>query len=110
MGGPKHFLFYEGTAEIQQGFKLPLKKAKFLAKQQPICVNQNVWLEEFFCERHGKMWLLISRSQQGEITSRPATREDWNRTSNTFNPDRPNCSVSDFTCRMSRGSSLRLIE
>lgn len=108
VGGRKYFLFYEGTAEIQQGFKLPHKKAKFLAQQNPVCVNQNVWLEEFFCEADGNIWMHISRSQQGEISSRPAKREDWKRTSHTPNPDRPTCSVSDYTYRMSRRSSPSL--
>lgn len=107
VGGQKYYLFYQGTTEIQKEFKLTHKKAEFLAKQNPVCVNQNVWLEEFFCEEHGKVWLYVSRSQQGEISTRPAKREDWERTSRPLNPDRPNCSVSDFTYRMSRGTSPR---
>ncbi|MEM8778763.1 MAG: hypothetical protein AAGF26_07815 [Cyanobacteria bacterium P01_G01_bin.49] len=110
IGGPKYYLFYEGASDIQHGFKLSHKKAKFLATQNPVCVNQNVWLEEFFCEEHGHIWIHMCRSDEGKISSRPAKREDWKRTSQTINPDRPTCSVSDFTYRMSRRASPHLCQ
>ncbi len=110
VGGRKYYLFYHGTSEIQSGFKLTHKKAKFLAHQNPVCVNQNVWLEEFFCEKHGTTWMHVSRLDQGTLLSRPARREDWQRTSHTENPDRPGFSVSDFTYQMSRGSHPKHIQ
>lgn len=108
VGGRKYYLFYHGASEIQSAFKLTHKKAKFLAQQNPVCVNQNLWLEEFFCEKDGKIWMHISRLDHGEIISRPAKREDWKRTSHTPNPDRPTCSVSEFSYKMSRRSDPNL--
>ncbi|MEA5510576.1 hypothetical protein VB715_12450 [Crocosphaera sp. UHCC 0190] len=109
VGGHKYFIFYQGKSEIQHGFGLTPKKASFLATQNPIWVDRDVWLEEFFCEGHGKIWMRLSRSEEGKITTRLARREDWKRTTSTPDPDTPNCSVSEFTYRMSRRSHPNLI-
>lgn len=103
VGGTKHFIFYQGKSPIQKSFNLSAKKASFLAAQSPVCVDRQVWLEEFFCEKDGKIWLRLSKSEAG-LECRPAIREDWTQTTSTIEPDRPNCSVSEFTYRMSRNS------
>jgi hypothetical protein len=103
VGSPKYYLFYQGKAEIQKGFNLSAKNASFLANQQDTCVDLNVWLEEFFCETDGQIWMHLSQNEQKAIASRLATAEDWQRTTKTFDPDKPHSSVSEFTLRMSRG-------
>ena len=40
-------------------------------------VNHNVWLENFFCEEHGKILMSVSVSEPGKLSGRPATEEDW---------------------------------
>jgi hypothetical protein len=108
-GSPKHYIYHEGKLEIQQGFNLTAKKASFLAAQNRTQLNQNIWLEDFFCELDGKIWLLVSR-KDGEISYRLAVQEDWLRSTKTINPDYRNCSVSEYTSKFSRGSSTKLLK
>lgn len=104
VGSPKHYLYYQGTQEIQQGFGLTAQKARFLSAQNEVWVDRQVWLEEFFCEEHGKMWLRLFRSEEGLLWAKPAERKDWQRVSRALDPDRPQCGVSEFTYRASRRS------
>jgi hypothetical protein len=102
VGREKYQIFYTGKTEIQKGMGVTGKKASFLAAQKQAHVASNVWLEEFFCEEHGQIWLHLTKTQEGAFLMRLATREDWQRTNRTPNPERPNPSVSEFTYRLSR--------
>ena len=102
-GFNKYCLFYQGKEEIQKGFQLTSKKAALVAQQQTVIVDRQVWLEDFLCENDGKIWLCLSNKEEGKnISYRLATEQDWEHTSHTPDPNRPNCSVSEFTYRMSR--------
>lgn len=102
LGSQKYHLFYKNKTEMRENLRISAKNAAFLAAQQSTCVDQNVWLEEFFCGEHGTMWLKISRQESGELASQLAQREDWQKTHKTFNPDCIHFSVSEYSYRMSR--------
>lgn len=106
LGSPKHFIFYSQASEIQQHTNISRKNAAFLANKGTY-VDKNAWIEEFFCGEHGKLWLKLSRNNDGISASLAATK-DWQQTTRTINPDHPNPSVSEFTYRMShqRGKKL----
>jgi hypothetical protein len=108
LGSSKHYLFYQSATEIRQNLQLSAKKAAFLANQNSTYLDSNIWLEEFFCPTHGKMWLRLSRQNQPELAYRQATREDWRQTNKTYDPTNPNPSVSEFSYRMSRKSYYQL--
>lgn len=40
-------------------------------------VNQNVWLEDFFCEEDGTILMCVSSLEQGRLALREAQRIDW---------------------------------
>lgn len=103
LGSLKYHLFYQELSEIRKHLGLTRKNASFWAAQNKGYIDNNCWLEEFFCEEDGKMWLRVSQKADGTLVSCPATRNDWNRTFYTIDPDCPNPSVSEFTYRMSRG-------
>lgn len=102
-GFNKYYLFHHGKEEIQKGLQLTSKKATFVAQQNPVVVDRQIWLEDFDCEKDGKIWLCLCNKQEGGVISyRLATEQDWEHTSRTPDPNRPNCSVSEFTYRISR--------
>lgn len=105
-GKPKHYVYYQGKSEIQKGFNLTAKKAGFLAQQNQAWVDRSIWIEEFFCTEHGKIWMHLSQSQKGQFQTRLAIREDWQRVSGKPDPDFPHCGISEFTYRMSRGQQF----
>lgn len=106
LGSQKHFLFYQGAAEITQFLGMTRKKATLLATQG-IYVDRQSWLEEFMCGEDGRMWLLL-QSIEGQVTSKLAQDRDWKRTAGTIDPTVPNASVSEFTYRMSRQTDGQL--
>lgn len=101
LGSPKHFVFYVGAAEIQQNVNMPHKSAMFLANKGAY-VDSNSWIEEFFCGDHGKLWMKVTRKTDNTLVTTLATSKDWQQTTGTIQPERPNPSVSEFTYRMSR--------
>jgi hypothetical protein len=108
LGSPKHYLFFIGAEEVKQQFNLSRKVSALLTAQEPVQVDQNTWLEEFFCESHGRMWLVVKKSEDGTLQSlRVANKGDWQRSVTTYDPDLPNASVGEFSYRMSRGKKLR---
>ena len=106
LNGPKHRLFYNGADEISKNVSIPHRKAAFLAAKGPY-VDEDCWVEEFFCSNHGNLWLRVRRSSNGAVSHSIARREDWSRTTGTISPDKPNASVSEFSYRMSRGVRFR---
>ncbi|BFM39399.1 hypothetical protein [Synechocystis sp. LKSZ1] len=104
-GSTKHYLYCEGVQEIQEQFQLSRKNANFLAQQSSVQLIRSAWLEEFFCAVDGKIWLLLTKAEDGTITSTPAQEQHWQRSTHTIDPNKPNPSVSEFSYRMSRKSS-----
>jgi hypothetical protein len=104
-GTGKHSLFFQGANEIQQQFGLTKKKASLLVGQSFVQVDRSTWLEEFFCQVDGKMWLKVSKDLDGTITTQVADQKHWKQSTNTIDPNKPNPSVSEFTYRMSRKSA-----
>jgi hypothetical protein len=37
------------------------------ASQNLISANRSCWLEEFYCEEHGKLWMLVSKASDGTL-------------------------------------------
>lgn len=103
LGSLKYHLFYQDITEIRKHLGLTRKNASFWIAQHSAYIDKNCWLEEFFCEEDGSMWLRVSQKADGTLVTSNATRNDWNQTFRTIDPDRPNPSVSEFTYRTSRG-------
>jgi len=106
LGSTKYHLFYEGTNEITKNTALSRKQAALVATKG-IFIDSNHWIEEFFCGEHGNLWIVIRRSQEGEISYLPAQREDWKHTTKTIDPDLRNPSVSEFSYYMSRNARVQ---
>lgn len=102
-GGPKYHLYYQGKSEIQQNLNITSKRASFIAAHNPVYVDSNVWLEEFFCKLDQKqVWMRVFKTADGQVKSQLGTEKDWERAVRTPDPDFPNSTVSEFTYRMSR--------
>lgn len=105
LGTGKHYLYYQGKQEVQEHFRLTHKKASLLAGQKYVQLDRQNWLEEFFCEQDGKLWLNIWKQADGSYQTSLAHRDHWQRSSRTIDPTKPNPSVSEFSYRMSRKSA-----
>ncbi len=101
LGSPKHFLFYLSASEIQENVRMPRRSAVFLANKGEY-IDTNSWIEEFFCDEHGKLWMKVTRKSDGKAVMILATSKDWQQTTRTIQPDAPNPSVGEFTYSMSR--------
>jgi hypothetical protein len=108
LGSPKHFLFYLEAAEIQQNVSMSRKSAAFLANRGAY-VDRNAWIEEFFCGEHGKLWMKLTKNDQGKLVATLANSKDWQQSTRTIDPNMPNPSVSEFTYRMSRQQGKKLL-
>lgn len=108
LNGEKYSLHYKEVAEIKHHLGVSRKNAMLLAAKGA-CVDANAWLEEFFCGEHGKMWMLVSKQNDGQLSARPATSEHWQRTTGTVDPSLPNPSISEFSYYMSRRTHTNLI-
>jgi hypothetical protein len=105
-GTGKHSLYFQGVAEVQSQFNLTKKKASMLVGQNSVQVDRSTWLEEFFCEVDGKMWLKVSKDLDGRMITAVAEEKHWKQSTRTIDPNKPNPSVSEFTYRMSRKSAI----
>ena len=103
-GSDKYYLHYQNTAEIQKNLNITRKKATFISSQKPVYVDRNRWIEEFFCNKHSTVWLLISRQQNGKLNSVLADEKDWRKTGKTIDPTNLNPSIGEYSYRMSRSS------
>ena len=101
LGGQRHYLYYSNAAEILTNLDVSRKKAALIAAQGAY-IDRLKWIEEFFCEDHGKLWLRLHQNEEGLISSKLAGDEDWKSSTGTIDPSTPNPSVSEFTYRMSR--------
>jgi len=109
VGSPKYYVFYNGKHEMKEGLNLSGKNAGLLAAQQSTCLDTNVWIEEFFCEEDGKVWMHLVRAESGELSVRLAQQKDWKRTVKTVDPDMPKHACSEYSNRMSRRANLNLL-
>ena len=101
-GKEKHYLFYSKASDIKDHLNISRKRANIIAENNRGYLDTNSWIEEFICEVHGKIWLLITKQADGKLEVNLAKSKDWNRTTNTINPDVSNPSVSEFSRRISR--------
>ena len=108
LGSQKHYVFYHDISEIKKNLNITRKKASFLVNQSNPYIDRNSWIEEFFCEGHGKIWMRLSKKTDGTIVALLAKSSDWECTTGTTNPNVPNPSVSEFSYRMSRGTDKTL--
>jgi hypothetical protein len=104
--GLKHNIYYESSDELRQDFKISRKNALLLFNQNKTYLKNNCWLENFFCEKHDQIWLLVSKDSDGNLVTRLADKQDWHHTTKTINPDLPNPSVSEFSYRQSRRAGI----
>ncbi|MDJ0897306.1 MAG: hypothetical protein QNJ55_00730 [Xenococcus sp. MO_188.B8] len=100
-GTSKYYLYYSGVGEIKENTNLSSKKAKLLANTRTTYIDNNKWIEGFFCSEHGALWLLVS-VQEKVYEYKLAKQKDWLKTGKTLDPENFNPSVSEFTRRMSR--------
>lgn len=105
-GGKKYHLFYRDASEIQKHLDVSYKKAQFIASRNSCYTDQNTWIEEFHCQEHSTIWLLLSKREDGTIARKLAQQQDWSRTGHTINPEFPNPSVSEFSYSMSKRASI----
>jgi hypothetical protein len=101
IGSEKHPIFFREASDFVHYLGLPRKQVA-LVMAQGGWNDRRVWIEEFFCENHGNMWLLVRNLQCGKTVAKAATEYDWKRSTGTQHPDSFNPSVSEFTQRMSR--------
>ncbi len=106
-GSPKHYIYYQEISEIQKNLNISRKKASILKNQNTVYLDRNSWIEDFFCEQHGKMWLKISCKVDRPMEVSLASKDDWKNTTGTINPNLPNPSVSEFSYYMSRKPRIR---
>lgn len=107
MGSPKHYLYYREVSEVQQQLNIPRKKASLLIAQNKTVLDRSIWIEDFVCEQHGKMWLKITNNSDRSVTVTLASDKDWEKTTGTIDPNCPNPSVSEFSYSMSRRPRLK---
>ena len=106
LGGQKHFLFYKDKNERKKELGITNKKASLLAAKASAFLDYNSWIEGFFCENDGTIWMHIAKKSDGKITSALADENNWARTTGTIDPDHPNPSVSEYSSHMSRGVKI----
>jgi len=106
LGSPKHFLFYLAASEIKQNVQMSRQSAMLLANKGEY-IDSNCWIEEFLCDKDGKLWMRVTRKSDGKLVMTLATNKDWQQTTHTIQPDRPNPSVSEFTYHMSRQTGTK---
>ena len=106
-GSPKHYIYYQEISDIQKNLNISRKKASFLKTQNTTYLDRSSWIEDFFCEQHGKMWLKISCKAERPMEVSLASEDDWKNTTGTINPNFPNPSVSEFTYFMSRKPRIK---
>lgn len=107
LGSPKHHLFYKEIPDLKRNLNISHKSAVFLATKG-VYVDHSSWIEEFFCEDHGKLWMLVRKKPDGTLDAIPATGNHWKCTTKTIDPDLPNPSVSEFSYRISRRAGIQL--
>jgi hypothetical protein len=107
VGSPKHYLYYQEISEVQEKLNLSRKKASLLIAQNNTYLDKSTWIESFFCEQHGTMWLKISHKVEQPREVSLASDDDWQKSTGTINPNIPNPSVSEYSYNMSRKPRIK---
>ncbi|MBM5800041.1 MAG: hypothetical protein FJ077_04200 [Cyanobacteria bacterium K_DeepCast_35m_m2_023] len=83
------------------------KTARLLIQHYPVLVLSNEWLEQLYCPKCGSSdWFHIAKLADDRFVVRRAPLELWQQVAHVA-PLSPNPSVSDFSRRMSRRTSLK---
>ncbi|MBW4696842.1 MAG: hypothetical protein KME03_02860 [Aphanocapsa lilacina HA4352-LM1] len=106
MPGKKHFVYSTTVEQARELLGLTKKTATLLHAATTTLVDRTRWIEEFFCPNDGAAWIACHRDKSGQVTGQVATGEQWQQTTGTVDPRRPNPSVGEFTYRNSRGIGL----
>ena len=109
VGGYK---FYQGQSKRGEALTLISEKDNFLTHSTPSLANQQVWLEEFFCEKDGKIWMYLSKSEEGVLSYQLAEQAQWRHTDRVSAPDNlcqleRFCQVLPFDRQLSSDASER---
>lgn len=60
-GGRKYYLFDYDATEVEKHLNASFEKAQFIASRDSYYVDQKTWIEEFYCQEHNTIWLLLSK-------------------------------------------------
>lgn len=85
-GGCKHYLFYADMSEINHSSKISARQRGMLVDKNAQ-IDYRKWIEKFFCRNHGKVWLLVSKSEFSHLTTRLAVSSDWQCLTGTSHKD-----------------------
>ena len=85
-GGTKHYIFYAGISQINRYSKRSPRQLGILPVKNA-CIDYKKWLEKFFCRSHGKVWLLVSKREHNNLTTRLAVLSDWQCLTGTLPKD-----------------------
>lgn len=90
LGSPERFLYYSGGAEIRQNVNMLHKSAIFMDNTSA-CAESNswteefLWIEEFLCGDHGKLWMKVNRKTCDTVVATIASQTRW-ATNDPLNP------------------------
>jgi hypothetical protein len=76
VGSPKYFLGNDRESKLQADLNLSDTILGFLSSQPSSLRDRSAWLEEFFCEKDGKIWMHVARTGCGTLIVKPATRQN----------------------------------
>jgi competence CoiA-like predicted nuclease len=106
LGGSKHHLLLPSTKNTQQNLHRNSQRLG-KASEKTTDIDPNQWIEEFFCNEHSKVWMLVSRATHDHLTAALATQTDWQRAAVTSPIHSSHGSASKFTIRASRRTEPR---
>ena len=75
-GGSKHYLFHADIGDVNHYSKISSRKLEMVPDKNTH-IDYGRWIEKFFCRNHGKVWLLISKSEFNHLITRLAVSSDW---------------------------------
>jgi hypothetical protein len=109
LGGSKYHLYLPSTSSTQQALQ---SKSKWIggSVENKTDVDPNKWIEAFFCRKHSKLWMLVSRTSHDRLVAVLASKTTWQHSTMPPPIDCSSSSVSEFTLRMSRRADIRLRE
>lgn len=67
LGSSKYYLLSLSNAESYSSRPRDRQQTSLSASQNVISTNRSYWLEEFYCEEHGKLWTWLSKASDGTL-------------------------------------------
>ncbi len=64
-------------------------------------LEPNLWMEEFYCAHHGRIWMVVERVEDGKLSIRLPTAQCWKRAVGAHELEHNPC-VGEFTWLQSR--------